>query len=80
MLEPLPGGRTRLIERPAPTHGLAHVFSVLLVELPHFVMQQAMFRGIRRRAEAQPGFVRRSSSSSAAAREAASSAARSLAA
>ena len=80
-LQPLPGDRTRLVERGAPARGIARVLMVALMELPHFVMQQAMFLGIRRRAERsyQEGLERRSSSSSAAARAARSSALRSLA-
>jgi hypothetical protein len=80
-LEPLPGGCTRVVERMAPAGPARRLFGLLLVELPHFVMQQAMFRGLKRRAERsrQPGRLLRSSSSSAAARAAASSAARTLA-
>ena len=81
VLEPLPGGRTRLVEQPADVPWASRLFYATLVQIPHFVMQQAMFRGLKQRAERtpQPGPERRSSSSSAAARDAASSAARSLA-
>jgi hypothetical protein len=51
VLEPLPGGRTRITEHPDPPSGLARLTGVLLIEIPHFVMQRWMFGGLKCRAE-----------------------------
>lgn len=51
VLEPLPGGRTRLLARGRTPGGVAAVYDVLLVELPHFVMERRMLLGIKERAE-----------------------------
>jgi hypothetical protein len=52
VLEPLPGGGTRLREEP---DGKRDVFYTLLVELPHFIMEKKMFRAIKARSEAAAG-------------------------
>ncbi len=51
-LEALTDGRTRLTATGERARGAARVFYVLLVELPHFVMERRMLLGIKRRAEA----------------------------
>jgi hypothetical protein len=52
VLEPLPGGRTRLSEHPDPGSGLgAKLSGALLIEIPHFVMERWMLAGIKCRAE-----------------------------
>lgn len=50
-LEPLPGGRTRLVARGEPPHGVARVFYELAVLIPHFVMERKMLLAIKQRAE-----------------------------
>jgi hypothetical protein len=50
-LEPLPGGRTRLVARGEPPAGIGKAFYALLVEIPHFVMERRMLLGIKERAE-----------------------------
>jgi hypothetical protein len=51
-LEPLDGGRTRLIARGrVPTGRLVAAYGALL-ELPHFIMERRMLLGIKERAEA----------------------------
>lgn len=50
-LVPLPRGRTRLVARGEPARGAKRLFSVLLVEIPHFVMERKMLLGIKQRAE-----------------------------
>jgi hypothetical protein len=51
-LEPLPGARTRLVARGEPQHGAARLFYVLLVQLPHFVMERKMLLTIKQLVEA----------------------------
>ena len=54
VLEPLGDGQTRLVQRfrfdarPRPWAGILYAARV---EIPHFVMEQAMMRGIKARAE-----------------------------
>ena len=51
-LEPLAGGRTRLIARGAAPQGpAARAFYALLVLIPHFVMERRMLLGIKARSE-----------------------------
>ncbi len=50
VLRPAPGGRTRLLARSRVPRGPGVVPYVLLIEIPHAVMEWAMLRGIRRRA------------------------------
>lgn len=50
-LEPLPGGRTRLVARGRPPRGAQWLFDALLVQIPHFVMERKMLIGIKERAE-----------------------------
>lgn len=50
-LEPLPGGRTRLVARGEPSHGGARVFYELAVLIPHFVMERKMLLAIKQHAE-----------------------------
>ena len=50
-LEPLPGGRTRLVARGEPAHGAKRIFGALLVQIPHFVMERKMLLGVKERAE-----------------------------
>lgn len=50
-LEPLPGGRTRLVARGEPSHGVARIFYELAVLIPHFVMERKMLLAIKQRAE-----------------------------
>ena len=51
VVEPLGGERTRLVARGRTARGPALLFYVLLIELPHFVMERKMLLGIKRRAE-----------------------------
>jgi hypothetical protein len=51
VLEPLGAGRTRLLARGRTPRGLAALVYVLLVELPHFVMERRMLLGIKDRVE-----------------------------
>ena len=52
VLEPLDGGRTRLLARGhAPQRLLERAYNVLLMEIPHFVMERKMLLGIKARAE-----------------------------
>lgn len=51
VLEPQPGDRTRLLARGRTRGGAAAVYDVLLVEVPHFVMERRMLLGIKERAE-----------------------------
>jgi hypothetical protein len=51
VVEPLDGERTRLLARGRTARGPAVVLNVLLIELPHFVMERKMLLGIKRRAE-----------------------------
>jgi uncharacterized protein YndB with AHSA1/START domain len=51
VLEPLDGGRTRLISRSRVPRGWSAVSYALLMEIPHFVMQRKMLLGIKERAE-----------------------------
>jgi hypothetical protein len=55
VVEPAGDGRTRLIARGRTEPGLAALMYVLLVEIPHFVMERSMLLGIKRRAEAARG-------------------------
>jgi hypothetical protein len=58
VLEPLPGGRTRLIVRAAGwgrPRALNRVASWLFWDPAHLIMQTKQFRELRRRAEASPG-------------------------
>jgi Polyketide cyclase / dehydrase and lipid transport len=50
LLEPLPGGRTRLVVRP-DARGPGAIGYALLMELPHLIMQRRMLDGIKERAE-----------------------------
>jgi Polyketide cyclase / dehydrase and lipid transport len=51
VLEPLPGGRTRLVVRPDRARGPGAIGYALFMELPHLIMQRRMLRGIKERAE-----------------------------
>ena len=51
VLQPLAGGRARLLIRTRTPGTIAAVASMLLVEIPHWVMQRRMLLGIRERAE-----------------------------
>jgi hypothetical protein len=51
VVRPGPGGGTRLIARNRQRRGPGYLVYALLVELPHVVMERAMLRGIRARAE-----------------------------
>ena len=57
-VEPLPDGRTRVVARGRVARGLGVFFYVLLVEIPHFVMERRMLLGIKHRAESMPGTSR----------------------
>ena len=51
VLEPLEDGRTRLLARGVPASGMGRLYNVLLMEIPHFVMERKMLLGIKERAE-----------------------------
>jgi len=51
VLQPLEGGRTRLLVRGLTPRGLAAVAYGLLLEIPHFVMERRMLLGIKQRAQ-----------------------------
>ena len=51
-LEPLEGGRTRLIVRGSGARGLELLYGIALIEIPHFIMERKMLLGIKERAEA----------------------------
>ena len=53
VVQPLPGGRTRLLIRGRTPGAPAAVLATVLVEIPHWVMQRRMLLGIRERAEAR---------------------------
>jgi hypothetical protein len=50
-LEPMPGGRTRLLARTRVPHGLPSLAYAIFIELPHFIMERKMLLGIKWRAE-----------------------------
>jgi hypothetical protein len=52
VLDPVGGGRTRLIARGGVPRGIGAVTYGLLIEIPHFVMERRMLLGIKQRAEA----------------------------
>jgi hypothetical protein len=52
VLEARPGGRTRLIARTRVPRGPASWAYATFVELPHFVMERRMLRGLKARVEA----------------------------
>jgi hypothetical protein len=54
VLEPLADGRTRLIARGRAPRGPAVAFGLLLMDIPHFVMERKMLLGIKHRAESFP--------------------------
>jgi hypothetical protein len=51
VLEPLDGGRTRLLVRSRSARGFPALLYVLFIEIPHFVMERKMLLGIKERAE-----------------------------
>ena len=51
VVEPIDKDRTRLYARSRVTKGLPSVAYALFIELPHFVMERKMLRGIKQRAE-----------------------------
>jgi hypothetical protein len=51
VVEPRGCDRTRLIARGRVPRGVAALCSVLLMEIPHFVMERKMLLEIKRRAE-----------------------------
>ena len=51
VVEPLGRERTRLVARGWTARGPAMLFYILLIEIPHFVMERKMLLGIKRRAE-----------------------------
>jgi hypothetical protein len=52
VVEPIDGDRTRLIVRGRTPRGVARLaYSVLLLEIPHFIMERKMLLGIKARAE-----------------------------
>jgi hypothetical protein len=51
VLEPLDGQRTRLLVRGHRKPGLAGLYNVTLMQIPHFLMQRRMLLGIKRHAE-----------------------------
>lgn len=51
VVEPLNIRRTRLLARGHRRHGLAGLYNVLLMQIPHFLMQRRMLLGIKERAE-----------------------------
>ena len=51
VLEPAGDGRCRLIARGRTPRGLAALFGVVLMEIPHFVMERKMLLGVKTRAE-----------------------------
>lgn len=55
VLEPRGPRRSRLLVRGGAPAGLAAAAFALLMEIPHFVMERRMLRGIKQRAERGPG-------------------------
>jgi hypothetical protein len=53
VLEPLDGGRSRLIARNRRREGMASLAYACLLEIPHFVMERKMLLGIKARAEGE---------------------------
>jgi hypothetical protein len=51
VLEPLEGNRTRLLARSRIPKGVATAAYAVFIELPHFIMERRMLRGIKERAE-----------------------------
>jgi hypothetical protein len=51
VVEPLDGGRTRLVSRSRVPKGWGAISYSLLLEIPHFIMQRKMLLGIKERAE-----------------------------
>jgi hypothetical protein len=51
ILEPLPRSRTRLIARSRLPRGTVAIAYILLIELPHFLMERKMLLGLKQRAE-----------------------------
>jgi hypothetical protein len=51
VLQPSDGNRTRLISRGRTPRGPAAVYGILLIEIPHFLMERRMMLGIKQRAE-----------------------------
>jgi hypothetical protein len=51
VIEPLDDGRCRLIARSRTPRGLPALAYLLLLEIPHFVMERRMLLGIKERAE-----------------------------
>jgi hypothetical protein len=49
---PLDAGQTRVILRGRQARGWGAIYDILLIELPHFLMERKMLLGIKRRAEA----------------------------
>ncbi len=53
VVEPLDERRTRLVVHGSGKRGLELVYGVVLIELPHFVMERRMLLGVKERAEAR---------------------------
>jgi hypothetical protein len=51
VVEPIDKQRTRLLVRGHRKRGLAGLYNVMLMQIPHFLMQRRMLLGIKRRAE-----------------------------
>ena len=58
VLEPISGQRTRLLVRSHRKRGLGGVYNVMLMQIPHFLMQRRMLLGMKRRAESALSMVR----------------------
>jgi hypothetical protein len=58
VLEPLGGQRTRLLVRGHRKRGLGGAYNVMLMQIPHFLMQRRMLLGLKRRAESALSMVR----------------------
>ncbi|MCC7104704.1 MAG: SRPBCC family protein [Chloroflexi bacterium] len=50
-LQPIDGRTTRLLVRSRAPRGMGVLFNILLLELPHFIMERKMLLGIKERAE-----------------------------
>jgi hypothetical protein len=53
VVEPIDRQRTRLLVRGHRKRGLAGLYNVMLMQIPHFLMQRRMLLGIKRRAESE---------------------------
>jgi hypothetical protein len=55
VVDPVDGRTTRVILRSRTARGLAMLYDVLGVEIPHFIMERRMLKGIKERAEHERG-------------------------